>query len=169
MNPTQERWLPVPGYEGFYEVSDHGRVRSVDRVVVAGSGERKFAGRVLRLGTNRHGYMLVALRKPGIQKSKRAHRLVLEAFVGPCPEGMAACHENGDKLDNRLSNLRWDTTSSNLYDAVRHGTHHWASKTHCPQGHPYSPDNTIREANGRRCRECHRRHNRESQRRRLQP
>lgn len=58
----------------------------------------------------------------GKQKHKRIHNLVLEAFVGPCPPGMEGCHENGNKLDNRLSNLRWDTPQSNIEDKERHGS-----------------------------------------------
>lgn len=50
------------------------------------------------------------------------HRLVLETFVGPCPEGMEACHNNGDKQDYKLSNLRWDTRTNNALDKRRHGT-----------------------------------------------
>lgn len=52
----------------------------------------------------------------------RVHRLVLEAFVGPCPPGMECCHNNGNPADNRLENLRWDTRSANCLDAVQHGT-----------------------------------------------
>lgn len=49
------------------------------------------------------------------------HRLVLLAFVGPCPEGMECCHNDGDPLNNRLDNLRWDTRSANIADAIKHG------------------------------------------------
>jgi len=55
------------------------------------------------------------------QKTKFVHRLVLEAFVGPCPPGMVACHRNDDASDNRLENLRWDTHKGNAADAVRNG------------------------------------------------
>lgn len=67
------------------------------------------------------GYPRVVL-SPG-QKSKLVHRLVLEAFVGPCPDGLQACHGDGDKCNNRLSNLRWDTPKANMDDMKRHGTY----------------------------------------------
>lgn len=53
---------------------------------------------------------------------KYVHRLILETFVGPCPKGMVACHNNGKRDDNRLENLRWDTISNNHLDKVKHGT-----------------------------------------------
>lgn len=59
----------------------------------------------------------------GKVKMAYVHRLVLAAFVGPCPPGMEGCHNDGDSCNNRLSNLRWDTRAGNVRDAVRHGTH----------------------------------------------
>lgn len=134
--PSNERWLPVVGYEGIYEVSDHGRVRSVDRVVAHPGGDSARKGRVLKPCGDGRGYKQVNLWRDGSGGSVKVHRLVLEAFAGPCPDGMLACHTNGDNSDNRPSNLRWASQSDNLRDAVSHGTHHWAGKTHCPQGHP---------------------------------
>ena len=70
------------------------------------------------------GYLGVMLRNPeeGTRKKFYIHNLVLLAFVGPCPKGQTACHNNGVPKDNRLSNLRWDTVSNNMKDKVRHGT-----------------------------------------------
>jgi predicted XRE-type DNA-binding protein len=68
------------------------------------------------------GYLMVKLWKGSKTYPKSVHRLVLEAFIGLCPEGMEACHNNGVKTDNRLDNLRWDTLSNNQLDRVRHGT-----------------------------------------------
>ena len=86
---------------------------------------------------------------------------VLEAFVGPCPPGLEACHGNDVADDNRLENLRWDTRTENQLDRVRNGIHPGANKTHCKRGHEYTPENTMiqRKANGntgRVCRECDR-------------
>jgi len=72
--------------------------------------------------TTRYGYQTVCLRINGIAKILKVHRLVLEAFVGPCPKGMECCHENGNRGDNRLSNLRWDTPKNNCADRIKHGT-----------------------------------------------
>lgn len=76
----------------------------------------------LRQWKNRFGYLQAHLYVNGETKSFRSHRLILEAFVGPCPEGLAACHNDGDRSNNRLSNLRWDTFANNQSDARRHGT-----------------------------------------------
>ncbi len=70
-----------------------------------------------------HGYKGVQLWKENKPTMKSIHRLLLETYVGPCPDGMEGCHNNGVRNDNRLDNLRWDTHSSNMQDAVRHGTH----------------------------------------------
>ena len=71
----------------------------------------------------RHGYLTVNLTLGGGKKTAlRIHRLVLEAFVGPCSEGMVCCHNDGNPSNNRLENLRFDTHKGNSDDAVRHGT-----------------------------------------------
>lgn len=154
-----ERWLPVVGWDGYYEVSDLGNVRSVDRVITRSDGQERFwSGRQLQHGFNRHGYPMVHLSRHSSPITKKVHHLVLEAFVGPRPDGMEACHNNGDRSDPSLSNLRWDTPSANQRDSVIHG-HHWAAnKTHCPSGHPYDESNTKRipsRPKARYCRACH--------------
>lgn len=119
-----EIWNPVAGWEGTYEVSNLGRVRGLDRV---GYGGVRIMGRILRpIGgmSKRVPYPLVALSRGGRQGERYyrfIHKLVLEAFVGPRPAGMEACHNNGDAKDNRLSNLRWDTHVSNMEDNFAHG------------------------------------------------
>jgi hypothetical protein len=159
-----ERWLPVPGYEESYEVSDRGRVRSLTRVVITKNGHSMTkAGRILRPGSRRSGHLAVGLCSGGEQQNVLIHRIVLEAFVGPCPGGMEACHENDIPFDNRLSNLRWDVRSANSADAVRNGKHPKTAKTHCPRGHEYSVENTYRRPgapNKRYCRICTREKNR---------
>lgn len=122
------KWLPVSGYEGLYEVSSSGLVRSLDRVVGGRWGDRSrtLPGRVLRLRKEKkeHGRKTVILYDgSGKTKTKRVHRLVLEAFVGPCPSGMEGCHNDGNPANNKLNNLRWDTRSANHMDRVKHGTH----------------------------------------------
>lgn len=70
------------------------------------------------------GHVAVRLYRPGLQKGKDigVHRLVLTAFVGPCPKGMEGCHDDGDPLNNELRNLRWDTPRGNSQDRLKHGT-----------------------------------------------
>ena len=112
------------GFEGLYSVSSLGRVRSEDRVVVGCTGVRRcLTGKVLR-PTRGHpgGYAGVTLYKDAVKRSVWVHRLVLEAFVGPCPEGMEVCHTNGVSRDNRVENLRWDTRAANAADRIQHGT-----------------------------------------------
>ena len=115
---TLETWLKIPSQEG-YEVSDFGRVRSVDRTVVTVHGhERVYGGRVLRPGKTRSGHLTVAC---GKGNSRYVHDLVLEAFVGPRPPGMECLHEDDVSNDNRLERLRWGTRSENVKEAYANG------------------------------------------------
>ncbi len=133
-------WVPIPGHEGSYEVSHLGRVRSIDRVIIDRNGKRyRRRGQTLRTWPER-GYLCVRL---GIGRQYAVHRLVLLAFVGPCPEGQEALHQNGDPSDPRLTNLRWGTHSENQLDQVRHGTNHAAQKRVCIRNHPLFPPNLV--------------------------
>ena len=117
-----ERWKDVVGYEGFYQVSDFGRVRSVDRVVPHGSTTRKVKGRILRLTPHHQtGHLYISLHEKGIRVSGAVHRVVLEAWVGPCLDDMECCHEDGNPANNCVRNLRWDTRRENSLDKIRIG------------------------------------------------
>lgn len=153
-----EQWKPVVGFEGLYEVSSRGRVRSLPHSAPGRPGVvMHFAGKVLPGSVNPQGYIEVGLSRDGVRTLRKVHRLVLEAFVGPRPDGTEGCHGDGDPGNNRLTNLRWDTRSANTYDKVRHGTHPMAAKTACKYGHPYTDENTYRRKNGaRQCRTCRR-------------
>ena len=109
-------WKQIHGFPAYW-VSDNGEVFSLLQ-----SCTGKCTGD-LKQRINNSGYRGVTLCKNKKKYSRRVHRLVLETFIGPCPEGKEACHNNGNRLDNRLSNLRWDTRSNNIRDAVRQGTH----------------------------------------------
>ena len=103
------------------------------------------------------GYLFVNLCKEGKRSNWRIHTLVLTAFVGPRLDGMECLHGDGNPANNRVENLRWGTGSQNSLDAVRHGTHVNARKTHCKNGHKFTEENTyIRSDGSRRCRTCHR-------------
>lgn len=154
-----EDWRPIPGWEGYYEVSNFGRVRSVDRWVDYTDGRRRFIeGQIRRPKPNaKGGHLLVGLNRDNHKTMRCVHALVMFAFVGPRPEGMGVCHNNGDPTDNRLPNLRYDTKSANMQDSVLHGTNHSTSKTRCKWGHPFDDANTTVGSNGkRRCRTCSR-------------
>lgn len=79
-------------------------------------------GMWLNPSTSKDGYVRVSLMRNG-RHVVLVHRLVLETYIGPCPDGMEACHSNGDRSDNRLSNLRWDTSVANEFDKIAHGTY----------------------------------------------
>lgn len=136
---STERWLPVLGYEGIYEVSDFGRVRSIDRFDSSG---RLLRGRVLRPKTQSGGYLCVNLWSHNKGSMKYVHRLVLEAFVGTSDTSQV-CHNDGDQKNNTLGNLRWGTASDNAHDRVLHGTHAATAKTHCPRGHLLVEPNLV--------------------------
>jgi hypothetical protein len=148
------RWKPVPGYEGLYEVSDRGQVYSVPH--------RGVRGGILAHRYNTNGYPQVALIYENKRWNASVHRLVLLAFIGPCPEGLVTRHLDGNRANPRLENLTYGTPSENNRDCVRHGTHVQARKTHCKHGHPYDESNTVwRPTGGRECLECRRRKCRE--------
>jgi len=110
-----EEWRPVFGYEELYEVSDHGRVRSLDRAVNHPKyGVQRRKGLIKRQSTLKNGYLGVALCKAGIEKQKRVHILVAEAFLSPRPEwSNMVNHINNDPADNRVENLEWSNNSHN--------------------------------------------------------
>lgn len=114
----EEQWRAVVGYEGAYEVSNLGRVRSVDRVTTHG---RRWRGRMLRQRTTCWGYAEVQLRWGDQPEHKKIHTMVLEAFVGPRPEGLEARHRDDDKSNNQLDNLMWGTSAENKADAIANG------------------------------------------------
>jgi len=147
---VNEQWQPVVGYEGIYEVSDQGRFRSLDRVDASGARRK---GRVIAGRDNGCGYLRVALCVNGKQVTAKLHRLVLEAFVGPCPKGMEACHfPDRDRANNRLENLRWDTRSQNQKDSIKHGTRYDPSLETRGESHPFAKlkEKEVREIRGRR-------------------
>ena len=122
---ANEAWRAVPEWPA-YEVSDLGRVKRV----AGGKGSH----RAHILNARRNGnvdYLAVCLshrRQPG---RFLVHRLVLTAFVGPCPDGMEAAHINGCKTDNRLANLQWVTHRENESHKLLHGTHSIGEKNGC--------------------------------------
>lgn len=152
-----EEWRPVVGYEGLYEVSNQGRIRSLSRTLHCGNHVRQHRGRIIKPNpTPPTNYLSVGLTRDKRRITKRVHLIVLEAFVGPRPAPeLDACHNNGIRDDLRAENLRWDTKSANSLDALRDGVHPQGSKTHCIRGHAFTPRNTyITSAGGRQCRTC---------------
>lgn len=125
-----EEWRAIPGYEGYYEASDLGRIRSLSRVVNGGSGMRRLPGQIRKQSIGSHGYSVVSMSKEGERKVYCVNRLVLMAFNnGPWVSRQDACHNDGDRQNNKLSNLRWDTRAGNSADRITHGTQVRGSKT----------------------------------------
>lgn len=146
---TEGEWRSVPGYEGVYEVSSLGEVRSIERVVKYVDGRtRTYPGIRLTQSDNGFGYQVVTLSKSKLSKKVRfVHHLVMEAFVGKRPPGLDTCHRDNDKTNNKLSNLRYDTRESNLSDSS-------TLAEFCQRGHPISGVNEM--TGQRRCLACSR-------------
>ena len=151
-----ESWRPIPGFIGYYEASNLGRIRGVDRFVSAKNGRQRFKkGGLLKQRQLSHGYIVVMLSKRNQYQNQLVHRLVLSAFHGEPAEGIQCRHLNGVRSDNRLENLAWGTCSETCVDQVVHRTHRNISKTHCLRGHEFTPANTyIRPPDERMCRTC---------------
>lgn len=118
---STERWRDIEGFHG-YQISDRGNVRSRIR---KGRNRQRFSEtwHIIRQTVLPHGYHQIKLTRQGKRHHLYVHRLVLEAFVGPCPPGQEARHvgEN-DRSNNTLDNLCWGTRQENSDDAARHGT-----------------------------------------------
>ena len=124
---TGETWRPVVGLENFFEVSDMGRVRSTERSVrfVDKRGHERFRVKLSKAIAPQKinsGYLVAHMNADGNAYAKTIHSLVAAAFIGPRPKGFDVCHENGDRLDNRAVNLRYDTRTNNHLDRIAHGT-----------------------------------------------
>ena len=116
-----EIWIGIPGYENHYQISNMGRVKSLDRSVIDKKGRNHITlGRVMKPTPDKKtGHMRISLWKDSKRRVLYVHRLVMETFVGECPDGMEVCHNDGDSSNNRLDNLRYDTRHENMIDASK--------------------------------------------------
>lgn len=108
----KEEWRPVVGYEGFYEVSDQGHVRSLDRTTKTKKGQRRLKGQPLVGAVGSHGYLCLNLRLDGKTHHWLLHRLVARAFLGE-PEGLHVDHKDRDRSNNQVDNLRYVLQAEN--------------------------------------------------------
>lgn len=153
----EEIWRDIPGYEGAYQVSSLGRARSLP-------GGSRLAKVLKPVRAGRYWKVMPCV--AGKVSHVYLHHAVAAAFIGPRPTDLDVCHNNGDRSDNRAENLRYDTASSNMRDAIDHGTHNESRRTSCDNGHEFTPENTLTQRNGdypngdpryrRRCRACNR-------------
>jgi hypothetical protein len=132
-----EIWKPIPGYGDFYEASNLGNIRVKDREVEKFCGLTKtkvkqfYKGRLLKpSNSDKYGHKSVHIGYDKKRITVFVHKLILLAFVGPCPDGMECCHNNGIASDNRLENLRWDTHKNNNADRKRHGNYKKGKEHH---------------------------------------
>ncbi len=119
---SQEEWLAISGFPA-YEVSNHGRVRSY---WCRGYQSRRYLTdtpqRILKPLFDKRGYLYVRLFRNSKSYRFFVHQLVLLTFIGPRPHGTESCHNDGNKLNNSPSNLRWDTPANNYADVRKHGS-----------------------------------------------
>lgn len=153
-----EQWRAIPGFPD-YLASNTGRIYSKPRTLSRKDGTTwKVGDRILTLTLNKkRGYLYVrVVDGEGRRRYPTVHSLIAAAFIGTRPDGAQTCHNDGDALNNRADNLRYDTPAENTLDVVRHGHHRNVNKTKCPKGHPYSGDNLriSRRGNGREFRIC---------------
>lgn len=119
----QEEWKDIPSYKGYYQASNFGNVRSVDREIKKRNGKKEYRkGVFLKPNMDDIGRLGVCININGKKNTKGIGVLVAEAFFGTRPQGMFVCHNNGNPADNRLENLRYDTPSGNINDMRKHGT-----------------------------------------------
>lgn len=117
-----EIWKDIPEWEGLYQASDLGRVRSYDKKCPARFGKPVLRrGRILKPVAKGERYLAVTLSNGSNRKQFFVHDLILKTFVGDKPKGYQVCHVNDQKTDNRLTNIRYGTAKDNSDDAIRNG------------------------------------------------
>lgn len=124
----KEQWRPIPGFEGHYQVSSFGNIKSMDRIISQKSSSGKSMDRIWRGQKIKQfrrcngGYVGCNLSFNGKKTLYTIHTLVLKAFAGDRPCNMEGAHLNGIKTDNRISNLKWVTRKENQFHRIAHGT-----------------------------------------------
>lgn len=119
-----EIWKDIEGYEGLYQVSNLGRVKSLERVVNSSKGRtRKVSERILKYGLKGNGYLIVSLSRGCVTRCIYVHRLVAQAFLHRKMDATEVNHKNGNKKHNEVSNLEWVTRRENMEHSFSKGLH----------------------------------------------
>lgn len=173
MVPMSEEWRTVTGFEGYYEVSNKGRVRSVPRVTIRSNGvPLTVSGRVLKCTPgNEYGHLKVSLQRDGAWTHAWVHRLVALEWCERQPGQDYVLHGPEGHTVNHVGNIRWGTQRDNAADRKEFGVPYPAPRDRCSAGHLMTEENTYRppkRPNDRNCKECQRRRVRDARARKRQ-
>ena len=124
-----------------YAATKDGKIWSKSRIT---RHKHRWRGHWLKPSSDTWGRLRVTLCDDNQKTKKLIHQIVLETYVGPCPIGMEACHNNGVRTDNRLENLRWDTRKANHADAIKHGTHRGLLNKGSENGNTHLKEKDVR-------------------------
>lgn len=117
-----EEWASIKNWEGFYEVSNTGKIRSVDRLVVYSNNKRRvYKGIIKKLSTDKDGYLKVNLYNKDKNECNKVHCFVANAFLPKIDGKDKINHKDGNKKNNNVSNLEWVTHEENMYHASKMG------------------------------------------------
>lgn len=128
----KEKWVPIRGYEGSYEVSNYGNVRSLSRVVEYkhGGKGRFWPSKIIKQWMPKNGYLTVTLKLENKGSNFMVHRLVGIHFIDNPNNGWQINHKDNNKLNNKVVNLEWVTQSENMAHAFKSGAHSGKGATH---------------------------------------
>lgn len=139
-----EIFKDIPGYEGLYQCSSLGRVKSLERKIIYPNGSlQPYRERFLKQAQQKLGYLIVVLYKDGIVKTIFVHYLVMLTFVSPRPEGMEIDHKNTIRVDNRLSNLHYCTRKENMNNCITKQKHREAMRRIARKIKQFNLDGTL--------------------------
>ena len=117
----KEIWKDIEGYEGLYQISSLGKVKSLPKITFNAKGQYKTKERILKYGKNQYGYFQISLWKDGKRKNKPIHKLIATMFIPNPKKYKIINHIDGNKQNNNIQNLEWCTQKHNVKEAYRLG------------------------------------------------